>query len=339
MTHHARTWRLATGILGLAVCVAAAGAVRPVRAADRAYRLVENWPQAPPGHTFGTVSGVMVDRKGVVYVFERNALGDVWMFDKGGTYLGKWAPSGKPGFVKMAHTMHMDPDGNFWVTDRTGHQVKKYTPEGKLLMTLGKYGVPGNGPDTFNGPTGMQFLPNGDFIVSDGYWNSRVVKFDKKGTFLSAVGTPRPAASMDGRGPGNFGLVHAAALAPNGRYLVSDRCDGPVSPDDETRRNATCRDSRVQVVESDGTFVEFWNELRGPLCLLIVGPKLFTAEGTQILTLDPNTGKELSSFEAGGGVHAIAVDAKEDNIYATYLGNAGGQRTGGTGAVRRFTRE
>jgi hypothetical protein len=33
------------------------------------------------------------------------------------------------------------------------------------------------------------------------------------------------------------------------------------------------------------------------------------------------------------------VDATEDNIYATFLGNAGGQRTGGQGAVRRFTRE
>ena len=24
------------------------------------YRLVEDWPQAPPGHTFGTISGVTV---------------------------------------------------------------------------------------------------------------------------------------------------------------------------------------------------------------------------------------------------------------------------------------
>lgn len=49
--------------------------------------------------------------------------------------------------------------------------------------------------------------------------------------------------------------------------------------------------------------------------------------------------QELDSFEAGGGVHQIAVDATEDNIYATFLGNAGGQRTGGQGSVRRFTRE
>jgi hypothetical protein len=332
----------AVGIaIGLGLLALVTSSLRAAQSAGTgAYRLVEGWPEAPPGHTFGTLSGVMVDRKGVIYVFERNELGDVWMFDKSGKYLGKWAPSGKPGFVKMAHTMHMDPQGNFWVTDRTGHQIKKFTPEGKLLLTLGKYDTPGNGPDTFNGPTGMQFLPNGDFIVSDGYWNNRVSRFNKDGKFISQVGsTQRPAKSMEGRGPGHFGLVHAGALSPNGRYLVSDRCDGPVGPDDETRRNPKCNDSRVQVVEANGTFVEFWNQLRGPLSLLVVGQKLYTQDGNKLLILDANTGKEIDSIVANGQVHQIAVDATEDNIYATFLGNAGGQRTGGRGAVRRFTRE
>ncbi len=36
--------------------------------------------------------------------------------------------------------------------------------------------------------------------------------------------------------------------------------------------------------------------------------------------------------------HQSALDATENNIYPTFLGNAGGQRTGGQDAVRRFTR-
>ena len=302
------------------------------------YRLVEDWPTLPPGKRFGTVTGVAVDKDGVVYVMERNELGDVSMFDESGAYLGQWAPSGQPGFLKMAHTLHIDQDGMFWVTDRTGHQIKKYTPEGELLMTLGRNGVSGNGPDTFNGPTGVQVLDNGDFIVSDGYWNSRVVRFNRDGEFLSAIGTARPVNSMEGRGPGRFGLVHAVAQVPSGRLLVSDRCDGPVGPEDESRRNRGCQDSRVQVIEQDGTFVEYWNHLHGPLSLLVVGARVYTAEGDEILILDPNTGEQLAAIAGGRGAHQIAVDSAEDNIYATVLGNRRGQRMGGMGEVRRFTR-
>ena len=308
-----------------------------VKAAESAWHQVKNWPQLPDGKTFGTVSGVAVDKNDVVYVFERNDLGDIWMFDKSGKYLGQWGPSGKPGFVKMAHTIHIDPNGFFWITDRTGHQLKKYTPEGKLLMTIGT-GQPGNGPNQFNGPTGIQFLPNGDILVSDGYWNSRVVWFNKVGKFLRSIGTPRPPKTMDGRGPGNFGLVHAAAQTTNGRVLVSDRCDGPVGPEDETRRNPGCRDSRVQVVDQNGKFIESWDQLHGPLPMLMVGQKLYTTEGSKILILDANTGKEIAQIEGVPGAHQIAVDAAEENVFVTSLGNVAGQRTGGKGDIKRFTR-
>jgi DNA-binding beta-propeller fold protein YncE len=348
MLRSRRGLRATVSMAAAAVAVLLSGVSQPVvKAADSAWHRVENWPQMPPGLKFGTVSGVAVDKKGVVYVFERNTNGDIWMFDKSGKYIGEWGPSGRPGFVKMAHTIHIDPSGFVWITDRTGHQIKKYTPDGsKVLLTIGEFGVPGSDGAHFNGPTGIQFLANGDFIVSDGYWNSRVARFNKDGKFISSVGASRPAKNMDGRGPGNFGLVHAAAQAPNGRLLVSDRCDGPVGPEDEARRNPRCTDSRVQVVEQNGTFVEYWNQLKGPLCLLMVGQKLYTAEGGReggrVVILDPNTGKELDAIEGastGAGAHQIAIDEKQDNVYVTDLGNTGSQRTGGNGTVKRFTRE
>jgi hypothetical protein len=59
-----------------------------------------------------------------------------------------------------------------------GHQVFKFSPEGKVLMVLGKAGVRGNGPDTFDAPTGVAVAPNGDVYVTDGHGrNDRVVKF------------------------------------------------------------------------------------------------------------------------------------------------------------------
>ena len=56
------------------------------------------------------------------------------------------------------HGATVDRDGNLWVTDARGengkgHQVFKFSPQGKVLMTLGKAGVSGSGPDLFDQPT------------------------------------------------------------------------------------------------------------------------------------------------------------------------------------------
>jgi hypothetical protein len=68
-----------------------------------------------------------------------------------------------------------------------GHQVFKFSPAGKVLMTLGRAGVAGNGPDTFDQPSEIAVAPNGDIFVTDGHGkNDRVVKFSKEGRFIKA---------------------------------------------------------------------------------------------------------------------------------------------------------
>ena len=62
------------------------------------------------------------------------------------------------------HGMTVDREGNVWVTDAQtkdgkGQQVFKFSPDGKVLMTLGKAGVAGEGPDTFNGPSDVVVAP------------------------------------------------------------------------------------------------------------------------------------------------------------------------------------
>lgn len=111
------------------------------------------------------------------------------------------------------HTIFIDHDDNVWVTDADGkdgkgHQVVKFSPEGKVLMTLGKAGVVGDGPDTFNRPSGVVVAPNGDIFVADGHGgtsNARIVKFSKDGTFVKTWGTK-------GKGPGQFGELHSIAM-------------------------------------------------------------------------------------------------------------------------------
>ena len=74
------------------------------------------------------------------------------------------------------HGATVDREGNLWVTDASrvgavgkGHQVFKLSPTGKVLMTLGKAGVSGSGPDLFDQPTDVVIAPNGDIFVTDSH--------------------------------------------------------------------------------------------------------------------------------------------------------------------------
>src|SRR5207237_6239040 len=100
-----------------------------------------------------------------------------------------------------------------------GDQVFKFSPDGKLLMTLGKAGVAGNGPDTFGPPSDVLVAPNGDIFVADGHGpdtNARIVKFSRDGKFIKAWGRL-------GTGPGEFGGPHSLAMDSAGRPFVADR--------------------------------------------------------------------------------------------------------------------
>src|SRR5207344_1902284 len=93
-------------------------------------------------------------------------------FDKTGKLLGSFGA----GMFNFPHGIGADKDGNVWVTDQAanppnakGQVVYKFSPQGTVLMTLGKPGTPGNGPDTFNQPSDVLVAPNGDIFVADGH--------------------------------------------------------------------------------------------------------------------------------------------------------------------------
>ena len=57
------------------------------------------------------------------------------------------------------HKLTVDKDGNLWLADNGGHQVFKLSQDGKVLLTLGKKGVAGPGPDEFDAPTEVAVAP------------------------------------------------------------------------------------------------------------------------------------------------------------------------------------
>ena len=80
--------------------------------------------------------------------------------------------------------LDLDNNGNnIWITDVGLHQVIKYDSNGKELMVLGKEFEPGSDSYSFNLPTDVAVANDGSFYVSDGYGNSRIIKFSKDGSY------------------------------------------------------------------------------------------------------------------------------------------------------------
>jgi len=218
------------------------------------YRTIDQWGQLPEGRAWGSTSAVEIDKDGrSIWVAERcganSCIGKmdppILKFDHSGKLLASFGA----GMFVFPHGICVDKDGNIWVTDGQGkddkgHQVFKFSPEGKVLMTLGKAGVAGDGPDTFNQPNDVAIAPNGDIFVADGHrpktGNARVVKFSKDGRFIKQWGE-------HGSGPGQFEMPHALAFDSRGRLFVGDRGN-----------------NRIQIFDQDGKFLEEWKQFSRP---------------------------------------------------------------------------
>jgi DNA-binding beta-propeller fold protein YncE len=310
--------------LSLSVCVSSiwgqAAAPNPGRATDRptteelaklksgpplSYTVDASWPQMPKGYNFGECSGVDVDQKGNVWVFNRGHW-PVIEFDRRGKLMQAWSQDSFP--VKSAHGLRVGPDGNLWLVDVEGHVVFKMSTEGRVLMVMGnRQTVAGNNDarDAFNRPTNVAFRANGNFYVSDGYVNSRVVEFTPDGYYVRHWG-------RKGTGDGEFNLVHDVQVDSRGRVYVGDRLN-----------------ERVQVFDADGRFLAKWTGIGSPWGLYYA-PKeeaIFMCDGRYDRILKLNLEGQvlgvLSEYGKAAGkldyAHSIAVDPEDGALYTAEI--------------------
>jgi peptidylamidoglycolate lyase len=262
---------------------------------------------------------VGVDSKNNVFVFHRG--GRVWtvpfpeepiaaptlsVIDGAN---GRLRASWGAGEFIMPHGLTVDREDNVWLTDVGRHQVFKFTHDGRLLLTLGERGVPGADKSHFALPTDVAVLPDASFYVSDGYRNTRVVKFDAAGRYQFEWGGK-------GAEPGKFNLPHGVAVDGRGRVIVCDRSN-----------------ARLQVFDPTGKFLAEWKGPKiGRPYGVGVAPSghIFTIDGGDQSKTQPNRskaveldadgnvvdsfgsyGKEPGQFELG---HDIAV-ARDGSVY------------------------
>jgi DNA-binding beta-propeller fold protein YncE len=239
-------------LVGAAVVAAFAMTGKQAQADDpnsapNPYQVVENWAKLPDGRHWGMAIGVDVDRDGTsLWVFDRcggktcvgSSVAPIQKFDA----TGRQVVSFGSGLINWPHGLFAAPDGSVWITDgqagnNKGETVLKFAPDGRVLMTLGKPGVAGDGHDELNGPSDVLVAPNGDIFVADGHGTvapdlppdtiTRIIKFTPDGKFIKAWGSL-------GSGKSQFRNPHALVFDSKGRLLVADRVNGRIQVFDQT---------------------------------------------------------------------------------------------------------
>ncbi len=334
-----------------AVVLGAAAAAPSIAAAQDAHAQDTSWPQYPGEMQFEMGTGIAVDAGGVIYTISRDidhwaahplamsrykGKGTIARWDASGRFLGTFGDEHE--FIGP-HSMYIDSQGFVWVVDREGHQVAKLTPDGDAVMKLGEYGVFGDDESHFNGPTGVAFLPDGGIVVSDGYWNSRLVWFDEDGNYLQEVGGL-------GSAPGQLALPHTLTLDPAGRLIVGNVCGtalhpyvtapGQIAP--ERRQPIPGCVSRFEVFTREGEYVGPWDgvpEPGLPLSIATYGDRIYAGvAGSQrgrqdLVVVDAETDDEIFRIpNANVYVHQMAMAPNGDIYVASVYPEHGGEPRG-----------
>jgi len=191
------------------------------------YEWVSDWAKLPAGMTkLGpTHGGIVVDAKNRVYVSVNNE-NVVLIFDADGNCVGNWAKA-QPEWGKQQgehlHGLCIKKEGEqeFIYVAYLGRKVAvKLTLDGKLIWEIGYPKESGiyQDPNAYN-PTGIAPLPDGGFVVADGYGTSWLHIYDKDGKYLKSFGGP-------GTEVGKFQTCHGLCVDARGDkplLLIADR--------------------------------------------------------------------------------------------------------------------
>jgi sugar lactone lactonase YvrE len=264
------------------------------------YRTTRDWGELPAGVKWAAVTAVEPAPDGSIYVVHRcfnnscqgRSEAPILKYDAKGRLLATW---GENLFV-FPHGATVDRDGNLWVTDARGaggkgNQVFKFSSNGKVLMTLGKAGVSGAGPELFDQPTDVVVSPAGDIFVTDSHRNgknNRVVHFRKDGTFVKEWG-------RKGSAPGEISEPHTIAMDSQGRLFVGDR-----------------ENNRIQIFSQDGEVLGEWRQFGRPSGIFI------TPDDT-IYVADSESGPDSGAHELSGIRKGIRIGSARDGTVRAFI--------------------
>lgn len=252
----------------LFACFAAPAFAQQVPAAPG----LQNAPEIPfesvpflkltPERNLGEVLSVAVNSKGHVVVLNHpGSAGTGPVYGESTTQLLEFDEKGN--FVReigrgvyglaYSHSVRFDKYDNLWVVDKAAMSVMKFDPAGMVLMNLGRRD---EGPDEpryrhanppptpvdalFNGSTDVAWDAQDNIYVGDGYFNSRIAKFDKDGNWIKQWGEPGSGGVHANENPGHISNPHNIGIDRQQNVYVADRGN-----------------RRIQVFDTDGNFKKF----------------------------------------------------------------------------------
>jgi len=247
----------------------------------------------PKNLYMGEGIGVATNSKGHVFVYTRSQETRLFEFDPKGNFIRELG-EGLYGFA-FAHAVRVDSQDNIWAVDEGANMVIKFNPEGRVTMVLGRRpeaiegrappplpagSTPPDEPYLFDRPTDVGWDPAGNIFVTDGYGNSRVVKYDKNGRFIAQVGTK-------GSAPGQLNLPHTMAMDAKGNVYVGDRSN-----------------SRIQVFDNDLKLKAVYDQTGAPWAVCISpGPHQY------LYTSNSNTDNNNAQIAAvTGEIYKMELD-------------------------------
>jgi NHL repeat len=244
--------------------------------------------------------------------------------DANGNITERWTQYDKD--YRRPHSVFINPyDATkaVWIVDDYRHAIFKYTNDGKqLLQTIGTVNQHASDDKHFYRPTFMAWQADSSFYVADGYANTRVVKFDKDGKYLTAWGEKgtSTAAKPETR-PNYFNTVHGVAIDPKTKQVfVNDR-----------------NNHRIQVFDENGKFLRMWSTGGAPSDVHLV----YMGADRKLWIFDRGTSKAVQ-YDVDGhllyawgtwgdmpggfwGVHGVSVD-QDGNFYSAAVDSGGGQK-------------
>ena len=292
-------------------------------AAPNPYKMQETWAKLPDGRKLGSAIKVQVDHSDgkSIWVFDRcganectnSTMAPIEKFDSEGAFQKAVGAD----MFAVPHGLFVDREGNVWAGDQLARNGKgadliKFGPDGKVLMTLGKPGMPGNAPGYLSTASAVVVAPNGDIYVADGHGagtNDRIVKFSRDGKLITTWG-------KHGKAAGEFDTPHGIALDSAGRVYVADRAN-----------------NRIQIFEPDGKFVAEWKQFGRPSDVAIGKDDIiYVADSQSNATSNPGFKQGIrigsvkdgkvtafipASLTAGSGAEGVGVD-DAGNVYGSW---------------------
>jgi hypothetical protein len=277
-----------------------------------------------PDMNFGEVLGTAVNSRGHVVVLNHpgsatsgplygNASTQLLEFDQTGKFVRE---IGKGVYgIGYSHSVRFDKYDNLWVVDKGTNVVMRFNPAGYVTLNLGRrpegpddpaesYYRPGRREPPihvdgyFRQPTDVAWDSDDNIYISDGYTNSRIAKYDKRGNWVKSWGSRGSGGVHADENPGQFNTPHNIAVDRQNNVYVADRGN-----------------RRIQVFDTNGTFLRMihlnvpYDKKRHPvLGNLPANPPDETAPWTLCINTNGPTQYLFTTDQEPGRLYKLSLD-------------------------------